>query len=146
MLHTYYRFVTYAARRSGVWSADLVGVWCMVRDRSCRPVRGRSAFDFRVPGLIFRDFSKKLFRVLNRCFRLFSAFLRTSFARAITTSLKKGRSARCKNIFQKSIDNGYMPAYNGYCQQGIHPRQPAPYGGRDSPSCGRVVLLTERVP
>lgn len=87
-------------RRSGlpIWSAcsrSAVGGWCIVGVRFSRSWSHFSRF--------FRDFLKKSFRALKRCFRLFSAFFRTSFARAITTSLKKGRSAPGKIFFKKRL-------------------------------------------
>lgn len=70
-------------------------------------VGGRSAVDFSrswsLFSRFFRDFSKKFFRALKRCFCLFSVFFRTCFARAITTSLKKGGRRGLKNFLRKVL-------------------------------------------
>lgn len=63
---------------------------------------------------VFSDFFKKLFRVQNLCFLLFSPVLRTTTRACVFIIFEKNSP---KNIFKKPIDSYAYSAYNRHCQQ-----------------------------
>ena len=90
----------------------------------------------------FSDFFKKLLRVQNPCFRLFSPVLRTPTRACVFIIFEKNR---LKNFFEKGVDKGVHPRYNGDTPRGYTPRPPDSVEGRaDSPN--GVHLVNSRSP
>lgn len=81
---------------------------------------------------LFLIFSKKLFRAQNLCFRLFSPVLRTTTRACVFIIFEKNGS---KIFFEKGVDKGVHPRYNGDTPRGYTPRPPDSVEGRaDSPN------------
>lgn len=90
----------------------------------------------------FSDFFKKLFRAQNLCFCLFSPVLRTTTRACVFIIFEKKQS---KKFFEKGVDKGVHPRYNGDTPRGYTPRPPDSVEGRaDSPN--GVHLANSRSP